>query len=93
MTEAHHALALTRGERVEAEMQAEELKEEIEQLQSDLNAWAKWHQVDQTEQEEAAASAPVDPQPAALRTHLSGPPVPCTPPVVQPDLSQEFLPP
>ena len=49
--------------------------------------------MDQTEQEEAAASAPVDPQPAALRTHLSGPPAPCTPPVVQPDLSQEFLPP
>ena len=93
MTEAHHALTLTREERDEAEVQAEELKEENEQLQADLNAWAEWYQVDQTEQEEAAASAPVDPQPAALRTHLSGPPGPCTPPDVQPDLAQEFLPP
>ena len=92
VTETHHALALARGE-YEAEVQAEELRDCIEQLQSDLNAWAEWYQVDQTEQEEAAASAPVDLQPATLRTQLSGPPGPCTPPIVQPHLAQEFLPP
>ena len=46
-------------------MQAEELREENEQQQSDLNAWAEWHQVDQTEVEEAAASQP------ALRTSFN----------------------